>query len=88
MIYKIIDVCEDPSPATYAEELDKPMSFARWLKHLTEEIRSYCECYYNPDDPEDTKEMIELQFIQNLGEALAGKNIQINGMEFIREEEK
>ena len=31
--------------------------------------------------------MIELQFIQNMKEVLQGKPIQINGMEFVVEDE-
>ena len=86
MIYKIIDVCENPSNAIYAEELDKPLTFERWMELLKLEIISYCYCYYYPANPKEMKEMIQSQFIQNLTEALSGKNICINGMEFIREE--
>lgn len=73
--YIIYDVCEDPSPATYSDELGKAISKERFIELLTMEIESYYECY---EDAESLKE----QFIQNMTEVLQGRPIQINGMEF------
>ena len=85
MIYKIIDVCENPSNSIYADELDKSLTLERWLELLMLEVKSYCDCYYDPTNPAEMLEMTQMQFEQNLTEALLGKTIQINGMEFIRE---
>ena len=87
MKYIIYDVCEDPSNSIYATELGKELTLNRFLELLELEIKSYCECYYYPKNPKETKKMIELQFIQNMKEVLEGKPIQINGMEFVVEDE-
>lgn len=85
MKYLIYDVCvaeQKDSTWLTPDKLAVPLAKKEWLKLLKKEIEAYCECYES-DDYELTKE----QFVMNMMEALEGRPIQINGLEFIQEDE-
>ena len=83
--YYIYDVCvDDQKDSTWLkpELLGVPLQKEVWLNCLAEEIEAYCECY-ETDDYDLTRQ----QFLMNMSQALTGKPICINGMEYTAVEE-